>query len=69
MLIKNKAASHVNRIEERIRNNVSSIEKTKDEDECGCDDDSKVTTTGSNNDAVPVTAAVAEENCGCEGDY
>ena len=67
LLIKNKAASHVDRIALRIGNNVSSIETTKDEDECGCDDDSKVTTTKPNKEAIASSATDEKDDCGCGG--
>ena len=68
LLIKDKAASHVDRIAQRIGNDVSSVEKTENAGGCGCDDDSEALTTGSNKEAVAATAVVEEDDCGCQGD-
>lgn len=67
LFIKNKAASHVDRIAERIENGISSVEKTEDTGGCGCDDDSEALTTGSNKEAVAASAVIEEDDCGCGG--
>ena len=67
LLIKGKAASHVDRIAERIGNNVSSVEQTEETGGCGCDDDSDVATIGSKKEAIAEAAVLEEEDCGCGG--
>lgn len=67
LFIKGKASSHVDRIAERIGNNVSSMEKP--EDSGGCyHEDSEAETAGSNKETVAATAPVEEDDCGCGGD-
>ena len=69
LFIKSKAASHVDRIAERIGNDVSLIEKTEDTGGCGCDDkDSEGTTIASNKKAVAATVVGEQDDCGCGGD-
>jgi AhpD family alkylhydroperoxidase len=67
LFIKGQASSHVDRIAERIGNDISPIEKTEDNGGCR-GDDSKATTAGSNKETVAATAAVEEDDCGCGGD-
>jgi AhpD family alkylhydroperoxidase len=67
LFVKGQASSHVDRIAERIRNKVSSMEKS--EESSGCSHgDSEAETPGSNQETVAATASVEEEDCGCGGD-
>ncbi len=66
LFIKGKASSHVDRIAERIGNEVYPVEKA--EDRGGCyRDDSEPATARSNKESVAVTAAVEADDCGCGG--
>lgn len=65
--IKDKAASHVEKIVEKLGNSISSVEKTEDTDGCGCDD-SEETTTELKKETVIETTLGEEDDCGCGGD-
>lgn len=68
LLIKDKAALHVDRIVERIGNNLSSVKQTEDTGGCGCDDDLEAATIGSSKGSTVEMAVLEEEDCGCGGD-
>lgn len=62
--IKGKAASHVDRIVERIGNNVSSPEEIEDTGECGCSDDSEAAAPGTKKGIVAAVVAGEQDDCG-----
>jgi len=62
--VKDKAASHVDRVLGKLENNISSVEKTENTGGCGCDDSVKTTT-----ELKKETVVLSEEDdCGCDGD-
>jgi len=67
LFVKEKAASHVNRIAEVFVSGTSSVENTENPGGCCCDDDSEATTTESNKEAGMKSAAAEEDDCGCGG--
>lgn len=65
VFIKKKAASHVDRIAEHIKNAVSSEENTGNPGGCGCNDETETVTS---NESMKESAATAAGDCGCSGD-
>lgn len=65
VFIKQKAASHVERMAERIEHAVSSEENADNPGGCGCSDEAEAATS---NEPVKEPAAVAAGGCGCGGD-
>lgn len=69
LFIKSKAASHVDRIAERIGSIASLEEKAEDMGGFGCGkNDAQEETTISNREAVVATGLVEGNDCGCGGD-